>query len=66
MNRVRGDSLKEVAQEVRKEAEEESTETETRCPDQMQTDPDPFWETPGPTMGPSSEPTGETQEMELN
>ena len=58
--------MKEVAQEVRKETEEESTGTEIRCPNQMQTDPDPFGETPSTTTGPSSELAGETPEMELN
>ena len=66
MNRVWGDSLKEVAQEVQKEMEEEGMGMETRCPDQMQTDPDPFGETPGPTTEPSSKPAGEPQEMELS
>ena len=32
--------------------------TEIRCPDQMQTDPDPFVETPGSTTEPSSKPAG--------
>ena len=66
MNRVQGDSLKEVAQEVRKEIEEESMGMEIRCPNQMQTDPDPLGVTPGPTKGPSSKPAGEIQEMECS
>ena len=55
-----------LIQEVRREVEEEDTGTETRCPNQIQTDPDPFVETPGPTTEPFSEPEGETQEMELS
>ena len=35
VNKVQGDSLKEVAKEVRKEMEEESSGTEITCPDQM-------------------------------
>ena len=46
VNKVQGNFLKEVAQEVRKETEEESSGTEITCPDQMQTDSDPFVETP--------------------
>ena len=66
VNRVQGDSLREAAQKVRREEEEEDTGTETRCPNQIQADPDPFVETTGPTTEPFSEPEGETQEMELS
>ena len=66
VNKVRGSSLEEVAQEVRKEMEVESSGTEATCPDQMQTDPDPFVETHGSTTEPSSESAGGTQEIEFH
>ena len=65
MNKVRGSTLEEAAQEVREEAKDGSPGTESTCPEQMQTDPDPFVETPGLTTEPSSETIGEAQEMEF-
>ena len=65
MNKVRGSVLEEAAQEVWEEAKDRSPGTEATCPEQMQTDPDPFVETPGSTTEPSSETMGEAQEMEV-
>ena len=69
MNRARGDLLREAEQESRREDVStggDVTEPESRCPDKVQTNLDPFGETSGPTREPSSEPAGETQEMELS
>ena len=64
VNKARGISLKEAAQQVREEAKEANPETE--CPGQMQTDPAPFPEAPASNMEPSSEAKGETSGMELS
>ena len=65
VNKVRGSALEEAAQEVQEEAKDRSPGTEATCPEQMQTDPDPFVETPGSTTEPPSKTMGETQEMEF-
>ena len=54
-----------MAQQVQEEAKEGRPGTEATCPDQMQTEPDPFVEAPGSTTEPSSETTAEAQGMEL-
>ena len=63
VNKARGSSLEEAAQQVREETEEKSSGRE--CPDQMQTDPAPFVEAPILNMEPSSETKGETSGKEL-
>ena len=61
MNQVRGHSLREEEQEAQREDMStggDGIELELRCPDQVQTNPDPFGETPSPTTKPFSEPAG--------
>ena len=69
VNRARGDLLREAEQESQREDVStggDITEPESRCPDKVQTNLDPFGETPSPTTELSSEAWGGPQEMDLN
>ena len=69
MNFVRGDLLREAEQESQREDVStggDITEPEPRCPNRVQTNLDPFGETPSPTTEPSSKPVEGPREMELN
>ena len=64
VNKARGSSLEETAQQVRAEAKEAKSETE--CPGQMHTDPAPFPEAPASNTEPSTEVQRGTPGMEFN
>ena len=53
VNKARGSSLEETAQQVRAEAQE--ARSETKCPDQMHADLAPFLEAPASNTEPSTE-----------
>ena len=62
VSQVRGPTLKEAAQQVRREEEERMQEVV--CPKAMQVENPPFPEAPASTAANTNEATGDTQEME--
>ena len=63
VSQVRGPTLEEAAQQVRRE--EEDKKQEAICPSAMQVEPSPFPEAPALTTTTTDEATGDTSEMEL-